>query len=87
MKKWTKEPVVRLGQVRKAIKSQKIEAILSPIHLLACFGQKFERTVFEKTTSSQNGFLKSSKVFWFELAISLQSIKLSESGQRPNRFQ
>jgi hypothetical protein len=36
-----------------AIKSSKIEALGSPIHLLDYFGQKLERTIFEKTTSSQ----------------------------------
>jgi hypothetical protein len=32
---------VRLGQVRKAIKSSRSEALGSPIHSLACFGAKF----------------------------------------------
>jgi hypothetical protein len=45
---------VRLGQVRKAIKSWKSEAWGPPIHSLTCFGQKFERTVFERTTSSRS---------------------------------
>jgi hypothetical protein len=31
-------------QVRKVLKSSKREALGSPIHLLACFGQKCERT-------------------------------------------
>ncbi len=44
---------VSLGQVRKTIKSWKSEALESSIHLLTCFGQKFERTVFERATSSQ----------------------------------
>ncbi len=44
---------VWLGQVRKARKSSKSEARGPPIHLLTCFGQKFERTVFERTTLSQ----------------------------------
>ncbi len=52
---------VRLGQVRKAIKSRKSEAWGPPIHLLTCFGQKFERTVFERTTSSQCGNTMSSQ--------------------------
>ncbi len=43
---------VRLGQVRKSIKSFKSEALGPPIHSLTCFGWKFERTVFERTTSS-----------------------------------
>jgi hypothetical protein len=43
---------VKLGQVRKAIKSWKREARGPWIHLLTCFGQKFERIVFERTTSS-----------------------------------
>jgi hypothetical protein len=43
---------VRLGQVRKAIKSWKSKALGPPIHSLTCFGRKFERTVFERTTSS-----------------------------------
>ncbi len=43
---------VRLGQVSKAIKSWKSEARGPPIHLWTCFGRKFERTVFERTTSS-----------------------------------
>ena len=43
---------VRLGQVRIAIKSSIIEPLGPPIHSLACFGRKFERTVFERTTSS-----------------------------------
>jgi hypothetical protein len=43
---------VRLGQVREAIKSWKSEALGPSIHLLTCFGQKFERTVFKRTTSS-----------------------------------
>jgi hypothetical protein len=38
------------GQVRKAIKSWKSEARGPPIHSLTCFGWKFERTVFERTT-------------------------------------
>ena len=48
---------VRLGQVRKAIKSWKTEARGPPIHSLTCFGWKFERTVFERTTSSPNNNL------------------------------
>ena len=44
---------VRLGQVRIAIKSSIIQNTKAPIHSLAFFGQKFERTVFERTTSSQ----------------------------------
>jgi hypothetical protein len=44
---------VRLGQVRKAVKSWKSEAMRSLIHLLDCFGWKFERTVFERKTLSQ----------------------------------
>jgi hypothetical protein len=44
---------VRLGQVRKPIKSWKSEALGPPIHSLTCFGRKFERTVFERTTSSR----------------------------------
>ncbi len=43
---------VRLGQVRKAIQSWKREARGPSIHSLTCFGQKFERMVFERTTSS-----------------------------------
>ncbi len=44
---------VRLGQVRKAIvESWKSEALRPPIHSLACFGWKFEKMVFERTTSS-----------------------------------
>ncbi len=39
---------VRLGQVRIAIKSSIIQNTKAPIHLLACFEQKYERT-----TSSQ----------------------------------
>jgi hypothetical protein len=39
---------VRLGQVMKAIKSWESEALGPPIHSLTCFGQKFERTVFER---------------------------------------
>jgi len=45
---------VMLGQVRIAIKSSIIEPLGSPIHLLACFGQKFERTISERTTSSRH---------------------------------
>jgi hypothetical protein len=41
---------VRLGQVRIAIKSLIIEPLGPPIHSLACFGQKFERTVFKRMT-------------------------------------
>jgi hypothetical protein len=37
----------RLGQVRIAIKSSKIEALGPPIDSLGCFGQKFERTIFK----------------------------------------
>jgi hypothetical protein len=44
---------VRLGQVRIAINSSIIQNTKAPIYLLACFGQKFERMVFERTTSSQ----------------------------------
>jgi hypothetical protein len=40
------------SQVRKAIKSLKSEALRHPINMLACFGRKFERTVFKRTTSS-----------------------------------
>jgi hypothetical protein len=47
---------VRLGQVRIAIKSSKIEALGPPINSLGCFGRKFERTVFERTTLSQTAF-------------------------------
>ncbi len=45
---------VRLGQVRIsiAIKSSIIQNTKAPIHSLGCFGQKFERTVFERTTMS-----------------------------------
>jgi hypothetical protein len=43
----------RLGQVRNAIKSQKREAMWTPINLLACFGWKLKRTVFERTTMSR----------------------------------
>jgi len=43
---------VRLGQVRKAKKSWKSEALGPPIHSSTCFGRIFERTVFERTTSS-----------------------------------
>ncbi len=41
---------VMLGQVRKAKKSWKSEALGPPIHSVTCFGQIFERTVFERTT-------------------------------------
>ncbi len=41
---------VRLGQVRKAKKIWKSEALGPPIHSLTCFGRIFERTVFERTT-------------------------------------
>jgi len=44
---------VRLGQVRIAIKSSKIKALGPPINLLGCFGRKFERTIFERTTLSR----------------------------------
>jgi hypothetical protein len=44
---------VRLDQVRIEIKSSIIEPLGPPIHLLACFGQKFERKVFERMTSSR----------------------------------
>jgi hypothetical protein len=43
---------VRFWQVRKSIKSSKSEALRPPINYLGCFGQKFERTVFERTTLS-----------------------------------
>ena len=46
--------LVRLGQVRNARKSWKREALGPPIHSLTCFGRKFERTVFERTTSSHS---------------------------------
>jgi hypothetical protein len=42
----------RIGQVRIAIKSSKIEALGPPINSLGCFGQKFKRTIFERTTLS-----------------------------------
>ncbi len=41
---------VRIGQARKVKKSRKSEARGPPIHSLTCFGRKFERTVFERTT-------------------------------------
>jgi hypothetical protein len=44
---------VILGQVRQAIKSQESEAMWSLTHSLACFGQKFKRMVFKRTTSSR----------------------------------
>ncbi len=44
---------VRLGKVRKAIKSSIIQNTKAAIHLFACFGQKFERTIFERTILSQ----------------------------------
>jgi hypothetical protein len=47
---------VRLGQVRIAIKSSKIEALGPPINLLGSFGQKFKRTIFKRTTLSRQGF-------------------------------
>jgi hypothetical protein len=53
--------LVGLRQVRITIKSSKIEALGAPIHLLACFGQKFERTIFERTTLSQ--LIESNKYF------------------------
>jgi hypothetical protein len=43
---------VKFGQVRIAIKSSKIEALEPPINSLGCFGRKFERTIFERTTLS-----------------------------------
>jgi hypothetical protein len=43
---------VRLGQVRIATKSSKIEAPGSPIHLLYCFGRQFEKTIFKRTALS-----------------------------------
>jgi hypothetical protein len=50
--------LLRLGQVRNAIKSSKSEALGSPIYFLAaCFGQKFERTVFKRTNLSQIFFV------------------------------
>jgi len=42
---------VWLGQVRKVIRSSKSETMGPPIYFLACFEQKFERTVLESTTS------------------------------------
>jgi hypothetical protein len=51
---------VRLGQVRKAIKS---EAMLSPLHLLACFGQKFERTGFGKNNHVPVNVIRSVPMF------------------------
>ena len=45
---------VRYGQVKKAIKNQKSEAMWTPIQLLACFGRKFARSVFERTTFASN---------------------------------
>jgi hypothetical protein len=56
----------RLGQVRNVIKSLKSQAMWSPIHLLACFGQKFKRSfwVFERTTLSRY-FCICSKFWWF----------------------
>jgi hypothetical protein len=45
--------LVSLGQVRITIKSSKIEALGPPIDSLGCFGQKFKRTIFERTTLSQ----------------------------------
>ncbi len=38
--------LVRLGQVRVAITSSIIQNTKVPIRLLACFGRKFERTIF-----------------------------------------
>jgi hypothetical protein len=43
---------VKFGQVRKAIKSFKSEALRPPVNLLARFGRKFERTVFKRMTLS-----------------------------------
>jgi hypothetical protein len=48
------EAVNDQGQVRIAIKSSTIQNTKAPIHSLACFGQKFERTVFERMTSSHH---------------------------------
>ncbi len=49
---------VRLGQVRNAIKISIIQNTKAPIHSLDCFGRKFERTVFERTTSSRQHLLE-----------------------------
>jgi hypothetical protein len=45
---------VRLGQVKIAVKSSIIQNTKAPSYSLACFGQKFKRTVFERRTSSQS---------------------------------
>ena len=44
---------VKLGQVKKAIKSSIIQNTIAAIYSFAYFGQKFERTVFERTTLSE----------------------------------
>jgi hypothetical protein len=49
-KKQQKRGYVRLGQIRIEIKSSKIQNTKAPIHLLACLGQKFQRTVFKRKT-------------------------------------
>jgi hypothetical protein len=59
-KNWLKSQFIRLDQVRKAIQSWKSEARGPPIHLLTFFGQKFERTVFERTTLSH--------IYWYKLS-------------------
>jgi hypothetical protein len=51
MKEWTYNPV-RLGQVRITINCSKMGPQLSPIHLLACFGQKFEGNCFEESAKT-----------------------------------
>jgi hypothetical protein len=55
MKEWTEVRLyqVRLGQVRKAIKSKIIQNTKTPIHSFACVGRKFETTIFERTTLSR----------------------------------
>jgi hypothetical protein len=57
------------GQVRIAIKISKIEALGPPINLLGCFGQKFERTIFERTTLSDFLFLLHQQLLFYNKEI------------------
>ncbi len=55
--------LLRLGQVREAIKRSEIEALVSPIHLLAYFGQKFKKYNFRRNNLVPTQWLKKSIIF------------------------